>query len=289
MKFIAALAFSDPAHFLDVARTADDCGWDAVALSDHLFFPERLTSAYPYVADGKPYWDAATPWPDPWVAIGAMAAVTRRLRFLTNIYVLPARHPFIVAKAVGTAAVLSGNRVVLGIGVGWMREEFAQLGQDFAARGRRADEMIAVLRALWRGGMVEHHGTFFSFDRLQMSPAPTQPVPIYVGGESAGALRRAARHGDGWISVLHSSAEIAAFVERLRALRRQAGRNDLPFTVCVSCNDVFDVDGYRRLEDSGVDTILTVPWVLYGGDPTQLDTKRRGLERFAGEIIARMG
>jgi len=286
MRFMAALAFSEPADFVDIARTADACGWDALAISDHLVLPGEIRSPYPYAADGKPYWDAGTPWPDPWVSIGAMAAVTARVQFVTNVYVLPARNPFVVAKAVGTAAVLSANRVILGIGVGWMREEFDLLEQDFARRGRRTDEAITVLRTLWRGGMVEHHGEFFDFGPLAMSPAPTRPVRVYVGGVSAPALRRAARLGDGWISVLHTAAEIRDFVARLRALRAEYGRNSLPFEICVSCSDVFDLDGYRRLEDIGVGAILTVPWVLYGGDPTRLEAKRDGLERFADTIIA---
>ena len=288
MKFVAALAFGDPAHFLDIARTADACGWHALALSDHLFFPQHLRSSYPYVDDGKPFWLSSTPWPDPWVAIGSMAAVTRQLRFMTNVYVLPVRNPFVVAKVVGTAAVLSNNRVTLGIGVGWMREEFELLGQDFSTRGKRTDEAIEVLRRLWRGGMVEYHGKFYDFGRLEMSPAPTAPVPIYVGGESPPALRRAARYGDGWISVLRSFAEIKSLIERLTALRRECGRADRPFDVCVSCSDVFDVDGYRRLQDLGVSSILTVPWVMYGEDPTTLDAKQRGLQRFAADVIQRL-
>jgi len=288
MKFVSALAFSDPAQLLDIARAADASQWDGLALSDHVFFPQRLESAYPYTDDRKPHWTSSTPWPDPWVAIGAMAAVTTRLRFLTNIYVLPSRNPLLVAKAVGTAAVLSNNRVILGIGVGWMREEFELLGQDFSTRGRRTDEAIEVLRALWRGGMTEYRSKFYTFDKLEMSPAPSRPVPIYVGGASAPALRRAARYGDGWISVLHALEEIKALVQQLKTLRSQFGRSQAPFDICVSCNDVFDVDGYRRLEDIGVTTILTMPWLLFGEDPTTLGAKLRGLERFATGVIQKM-
>ncbi len=285
MKFVSALAFSDPAHFVDIARAADACGWHGLAVSDHVCFPQRLKSAYPYTDDGKPYWTSSTPWPDPWVAIGAMAAATSRLHFLTNVFVLPARNPLLVAKAVGTAAVLSNNRVILGIGVGWMREEFELLGQEFSTRGRRTNEAIELLRALWRGGMAEYHGTFYDFDKLEMSPAPSQPVPIYVGGESAAALRRAARYGDGWISVLHSLEEIKGLVQQLNALRAEFGRSHTPFDVCVSCNDVFDLDGYRRLADVGVTTVLTMPWALYGEHAKELDAKQRALQRFADEVI----
>ncbi len=288
MRFITSLAFSDPAHYTAIARTADACGWDGLALSDHVFFPETLSSPYPYQPGGKPFWEPSTPWPDVWVAIGAMAAVTSRLRFVTNVYVLPARNPFVVAKAVGTAAVMSDNRVVLGIGVGWMREEFTLLGQDFHTRGRRTDETIAVLRTLWRGGMVEHHGRFYDFDRLEMSPAPSAPVPIYVGGESEPALRRAASLGDGFISVLHSTEEIAALIARINGLRREIDRDRDPFDFLFACSDAFAVDDYRRLEDLGVTSLMTVPWVLYGGDVTQIEVKREGLERFANDVIAKM-
>jgi probable F420-dependent oxidoreductase len=222
------------------------------------------------------------------VAIGAMAAVTTRLQFLTNIFVLPSRNPLLVAKAVGTAAVLSNNRVILGIGVGWMREEFELLGQDFPTRGRRTNEAIEVLRTLWRGGMAEYHGKFYAFDKLEMSPAPSQPVPIYVGGESTAALRRAARYGDGWISVLHSLEEIKALVQQLARLRAELGRTHAPFDVCVSCNNVFDIDGYRRLADVGVTTLLTMPWALYGEHVGELDAKCRALHRFADEVIQPM-
>ena len=141
-------------------------------LSDHLFFPEKLRSRYPYSPDGKPGFDGETPFPEVWTSIAAMAAATTRLHFSTIIFVLPLRNPLEVAKTLGTLSLLSGGRVALGCGAGWIREEFDQLGVEFSTRGKRFDEMIDVMRALWRGGMVEHHGRFFDFDRLQMSPAP---------------------------------------------------------------------------------------------------------------------
>lgn len=288
MQFATALSLGDPAHFLEMARVADASGWDYLCVSDHVAFPEKLDSAYPYVADGKPFWPIDTPWPDPWVTIGAMAAVTERLRFLTNVYVLPARHPIHVAKAVATAAVLSGNRVSMGIGVGWMREEFEVVGEDFSTRGRRTDEAIEILRALWAGGVAEYHGRFYDFDRLHVHPAPSAPVPIIVGGVSEAALRRAARYGNGWVSVAHGFDELAELIARLQALRTQEGTRDRPFEIIASCNDCVDVDGYRRLEELGVSTLLTVPWIFYGGDPDSLADKCDGLRRFAGDVIATM-
>ncbi|MEE9608186.1 MAG: LLM class F420-dependent oxidoreductase [Myxococcota bacterium] len=288
MKFAASLAFSDPTHYCELARAAEESGWDALVLSDHVVHPEKIETPYPYTADGAPRWQAPAPWPDPWVSVGAMAAVTQRIRFLTGIYVLPLRNPFLVAKAVGTAAVLSGDRVSLGIGVGWMKEEFDLLEQDFRGRGRRADEMIEVLRKLWAGGMVEHHGHFYDFGRLQMSPAPRGRIPIYVGGTSEAALRRVGRVGDGWVSDLHTAEELKQIVEQLRVYRAEYGRADEPLEVVAACSDAFDVDGFRRLEEIGVTQLLTMPWLMYGGSTESLDDKRDGLRRFADDIISRL-
>jgi probable F420-dependent oxidoreductase len=288
LEFVVATAFSDPTHYCALARAAEDAGFAALAVSDHVVHPETITSRYPYTEDGTPRFRPDTPWPDPWVAIGAMSAVTERLRFLTNIFVLPLRNPFLVAKAVGTAAVLSGDRVALGIGVGWMEDEFRLLEQEFRGRGARCDEMIEVLRKLWTGAMVEHHGRCYEFGRLQMTPAPRGRIPIYVGGTSDAALRRAARLGDGWISELHPLAELRELVARLHRFRGEYGRGADPCHVFGAATDAFGLDGYRRLADAGVTHVLTLPWVFYGGNTESLDRKRDGIRRFGDEIIAKL-
>jgi probable F420-dependent oxidoreductase len=287
VKFVTSLAFSDPTQLCDLARAADETGWDGLVVSDHVVHPEKIATPYPYTKDGLPRWQAPSPWPDPWVAIGAMAAVTRRVRFLTGIYVLPMRNPFNVAKAVGTAAVLSGDRVTLGVGVGWMREEFALLEQPFEQRGPRTDEMIEVLRKLWAGGMVEHHGRFYDFPRLQMSPAPRAQIPILIGGVSDAALRRAGRLGDGWISDIHTTEELRGIVAKIREHRREAGREGTG-EIVAAASDAFGVDGYRRLEEIGVTTLQTMPWLFYGGQTEVLDRKLEGLRRFADDVISKL-
>ena len=288
MKFTCSLAFTDPTHYLECARVADACGWDAIVVSDHVVHPEKIETPYPYTEDGAPRWEAPAPWPDPWVTIGAMAAVTERIRFLTAVYVMPMRNPFSVAKAVGTAAVLSGDRVTLGIGAGWMEEEFALLEQPFGRRGARMDEMVEVMRKLWAGGMVEHHGEFYDFPRLQMSPAVEQRIPIYSGGISKPALRRVGRVTDGWISDLHTTAELEELIGELRSQRAEYGRADEPLDVVAACSDAVDVDGYRKLADIGVTHLQTMPWVFYGHDPSSLEGKLEGLKRFAGDVIEKM-
>ena len=288
MKFVVSFAFSSSEHLVDMARAADEAGFDSIAMSDHVVHPEKIKSPYPYTRDGSTRWEPFTDWPDCWVAVGAMAAVTRQVRFVTGVYVLPMRNPFLVAKAVGTAAVLSHDRVALGIGAGWMEDEFDLMQQPFAQRGRRMDEMIAVMRLLWGGGMVEHHGEFYDFDRLEMSPVPKAEIPIYVGGISEPALKRAARVGDGWISDLHSSDELRDIVARLRTYRADSARAGRPFSVLAAASDAFDLDGYRRLADAGVTHVMTMPWIFYGGSILSLDDKRDGMRRFGDEVIRKM-
>ena len=151
MRFWQALSFTETDQLLDLARVCEEVGFHGAFVSDHLFYPGSIASKYPYSPDGSPPFDATTEFPEPWAAVSAMAAVTTQLRFNTAVYLAPLRHPLEVAKSVATAAVLSGGRVALGAGVGWIREEYEQLGRDFRTRGRRLDEMIEVLRLFYVG------------------------------------------------------------------------------------------------------------------------------------------
>jgi probable F420-dependent oxidoreductase len=287
MQFLIPTAFSPPVHFVAMARAAEESGWDAVAISDHVAHPERIASPYPYTKDGQLRWSEDTPWPDPWVSIGAMAAVTQRLRFVTNVYVLALRNPFLAAKAIATAAALSGDRVAVGVGVGWCREEFVLAGQEFGDRGKRTDEMIEVVRRLWSGEFVEHHGRFYDFPSVRMLPAPGAPIPIYGGGLSEPALRRSARL-DGWISDIHPAEELRRIAATLRRYREEAGREDAPFALVAACSDAFDADGIRRLGDAGVTHFATAPWLLYGASWDSLQGKVDGMRRFADQVIAKV-
>lgn len=264
MKFSQALLGANPLDWPRIAAAAEEAGFDSVAVSDHVVYPARLESRYPYTPDGVPLFSPDEDWPDPWVAVGAMSAVTTRLRFLTNVYVLPLRNPFVVAKAVGTAAYLSRGRVGLGIGAGWMAEEFELMGQPFARRGKRMDEMVEVVRTLWRGGMVEHHGEFYDFDPVEMRPAPPAPVPIYVGGHSEIAMRRAATLGDGWLGMYYSVEELEQHCRTVEQAREDAGTADRPFEIIASPMVTPTAENCERLEAAGVTTILTSAWMAQG-------------------------
>lgn len=291
MKFWQAVAFLRPEHLIEVARAADAGGYDAIALSDHIFFPEKLSARYPYSDDGHPIWTAKTPWPDPWVTIGALAAVTTRIRLATNVYIAPARDLFTVAKLVSTAAVFARGRVVFGTGAGWCADEFAQLGQDFTTRGRRLDEMIEALRALWAGGLVEWHGEFFDFAPLAIAPVPDRPVPIHVGGDSEPALRRAARLGDGWIgNRVYSADEAEAVLASLRRHRDEAGRLGEDFEVTIALGVAPDPGVYRRFEDLGVTAVLCAPWMAASrnGHADALSARVAAVEEFAERVVQRL-
>jgi probable F420-dependent oxidoreductase len=285
MKFWQTLSFSETDQLVDLARICEEVGFDGVFLSDHVFVPEKIESRYPYSEDGAPPFTAETEWPDPWVTIGAMASVTRTLRFATAIYIAPLRHPLEVAKTVSTASILSQGRVALGVGAGWVAEEYEILGRGFRDRGRRLDEMIDVLRAVWRGGMVEYHGDAYDFGRVQMSPAPAAPIPIWVGGASAPALRRAARN-DGWIGAGDDPGQVPGVMDRLRTLRAEAGLAGEPFEAIVAVTAPPSPDLFHRLEDAGVTGVISYPPVFTLGPGTSLDQKRAAFERYGDEIIA---
>lgn len=286
MEFCFSATFSQPHELVPLARAGDEHGWSTLSVSDHLINPVETRSTYPYTKDGTRRWEMGTPWPDPWITIGHLSAVTERLRFLTTVYILPARTPVHVAKQVGTAAVLSGNRVDLGIGMGWMEEEFDAMGVPFAKRGKRADEMLAVVRKLWTGEVVEHHGEFFDVPPLEMLPAPTKPIPVHVGGVSEAALRRAARN-DGWVSDLHTIEELAAIRAQIERYREEYDRTHVPFSVFGSAKDAWDLDGYRRVHEAGVTHLVTMPWYFYAGADADLTGKVDGIKRFADDVIAR--
>lgn len=289
MKFVVNAAYAPASALCGMARACDASGFDAIAVSDHLIHPEKLETPYPYTEDGSPRWENFTDWPDPFVAIAAMAAVTERLRFVTSVFVLPLRNPLQVAKTVATAAVMSNDRVVLGIGAGWMEEEFLAMEQPFRRRGRRMDEMIQVMRRLWEDpGYVEHHGEFFDFPPLEMRPVPREPVPIWVGGISQAAQRRAATLADGWISDVHTVAELGELVSSLHALRRDSPRSATPLAVLGAASDAYTIDGYRRLEDAGVTHVQTLPWTLYGLAGATLEERCEGIARFGDDVIAKL-
>lgn len=286
MKYTVSIAFSPLDHLIDIAKTAEELGFDNIALPDSIFYFEKQSVDYPYTADGKRMFDENSPWVDPLILAGTLGAVTSTLRFYTNVMKLGSRNPLLLARQVGSVANLTGNRFGFGVGIGWAPEEFEWCGVPYAKRGKRVDEMIDVIKLVLGGGMVEYHGDFYDFDRLQMSPAPTEPVPFYVGGHTDVALKRAARVGDGWTSAMMTGAELAETIGKIEALRAEYDRADGPFEYQAVCIDKFGVDGHRELAEAGVTDNIVIPWVFDGlSFDAPIEQKKDSLKRFADTYI----
>ncbi len=285
MQFWSGTAFMKTSEIVPVARMLDEAGFDGMLCSDHMIYPRELTSPYPDSPSAKPPWAPETAWPDCWVQIGAMAAVTDRLRFSNAVYVAPARPLLEVAKLVASASVISGGRVSLAAGVGWMREEYELMGQEFTNRGKRLDEMIPALRALWRGGWVSWSGEYYQVPEMMIEPHPPTPVPIFCGGESETALRRAARLCDGWVGYAYAWHEAVGYARRLRELRREYGRENEPFDILLALLEPPSVDVYRRAEDAGITQVMVRPWFGMDTGTAGAEAYRRSIEEFAENII----
>lgn len=283
MKFAISTAWIPHDELLPIARAADELGYHALALPDHIVDIETIRTPYPYTDDGSRRWSLDAQWPDPWVTVAHLAAVTTRLRFFTSIYVAAMRSPYQVAKSVGTAAVLSNNRVALGVGIGWCREEFEVLEHDFRTRAARTDEALDLIGRLWQPGPTQGQGAFWTTPPMTMEPTPSQPIPIYVGGISEAGFTRAARH-DGWVGDLCTTEEGAVWAAALRAKREQVGATG-EFAVIVALTDAVTVDDFRRAGDLGMTETMTAPWAYYHGLDATLTQKLDGMARFADDVL----
>jgi probable F420-dependent oxidoreductase len=255
---------------------------------------------YLYTESGYPPIDSTTPMFDPWVVLATVAEATSTIRLATNVYILPLRHPVVTARAVVTLDRVSGGRVTLGIGVGWLQEEFELVGQDFHNRGKRADEIMAMLRQMWSRDedVIEFHNPYYDLAPFRFQPKPVQKptIPIEVGGSSKAALRRAGTLGDGWIEIGAKEPEtLKAMIDTVNSHRAAAGRMDAPFE--ITCGLGRTVDDVKRAQDLGVTRVGVGP-SPYGSvldDPSQphdrLDVSHfvEFTKRYADEVIANVG
>lgn len=277
MKLGVALAqarWRDWGHLSTVAEAA---GYESVWVSEHLVFPAQMSGSpiegaeHPPVPPTTPVFDVAG-------VLCALAERTTTLRLGTYVSLLGIRHPFVAARSFATVDVWSGGRVEVGVGAGWLREEWVAAGLDPATRGRRLDESIAVCRRLWTEPTVAHDGEFWSFPEVAFEPKPPQqPPPVLIGGESDAALRRAARLGDGWIGMGADPERAASLIRRLRDHENAVGRSGGPCTVTVGALGPLSserVEAYRAI---GVDRLIVSPW-------TRASEAARGLEELAEQL-----
>ena len=262
MKFGYPLFGVPPGEFGRVAAAAEAAGFESLWMPEHLVFPTEMPATYPYSETGLPPVYPGSPLYDAWVALGFAAAATERIRLGTQVYILPLRHPLVTARAFTTLDVVSGGRGILGVGVGWLEDEFHFVGESFANRGRRTDEIIELTRTLWTEKVIHHRGEFYDLGPLRFQPKPVQkPMPpIEVGGTTPPAIRRAGRLGDGWLATgAIELDELERKIAEVHAARREAGREDLPFEVSMGNRLSLDADSVRRYADVGVTRLMLQP------------------------------
>jgi probable F420-dependent oxidoreductase len=290
VRFCYAESMTDPSFYAPLAKAAEEAGYDSMVIPDSICYPAASDSVYPFNPDGTREFLEDKPFLEPFSLIPFLGAVTQRLRFITFVLKLPVRHPVLVAKQATSTAVLTGNRLVLGVGTSPWREDYHVLGVPWQRRGQRMDEALAIVRGLTAGGYFEFHGEIFDVPAIKMSPVPTQPVPVLVGGHGEAALRRAAAAGDGWLHGGGNPADLPGLLARLTELRAEYGTADRPFEVHVISTDAYSVDGIRRLADTGVtEVIVGFRWPYHvGPDNEDLQPKLDKLRKYADDVIAKV-
>jgi probable F420-dependent oxidoreductase len=290
MKF--GIAFANTGPFTQArdatafAQAAEAAGFESLWTVEHVVVPSDYGSAYPYSPTGKMPGADDMPIPDPLIWLSWVAAVTQRIKLATGILILPQRNPVVLAKEVATLDAMSEGRLILGIGVGWLEEEFDAIGVPFAERGKRTDEYVAAMRSLWTRDKATFHGDFIRFDDCIMRPHPAQgSVPIHVGGHTDIAARRAGRLGDGFFPGKGSIEELARSFEIARAAAVEAGRD--PSTIemttgAISLGGPSALDDLKALADIGVHRVMLPAFAFYR-DP------EASLARYGEEVISRFG
>lgn len=269
-------------HAITLARAAEEAGFESLWTVEHVVVPAGYASEYPYDASGRMPGGDDAPIPDPLVWLTWVAAATERINLATGILILPQRNPVVLAKATATLDRMSGGRLRLGIGVGWLEEEFRALGVPFEARGRRTDEYVDAMRTLWREPDPSFSGEFVNFTSARMWPKPSQAdgIPIIIGGHTEAAARRAGRLGDGFFPGRTNPARLTELFEVMRKAAADAGRD--PDAIELTGGGALDPEGIKAYADLGVSRII-VPNLWY--DPA---TVRDGLMKFADDVISKV-
>ena len=272
----------DSESSLDICRRAEAAGFESVWGGEHVIIPDSIGSKYPYSPDGKIPAEPDTYIPDPLIWLAYVAAVAPSLRLGTCILIVPQRNPLVLAKELATLDQLTGGRVELGLGVGWMKEEFDALGIPWARRGARNDEYIAAMRALWAAPHAEYHGEFVDFEPATCSPRPVNgSIPVIVGGDSDAALQRAVRLADGYFPGEGDFARLGDLLGRLRQAAEAADRDP----ASIEVNAMFGmqmadpVAGVEQMKELGVGRIMVPAFFFAGPDGVER------LEAFAEQVM----
>jgi probable F420-dependent oxidoreductase len=285
LAFASSIAIDHDAS-LEICRRAEAAGFESVWGGEHVIMPDSIASKYPYTPDGKIPAEPETPIPDPLIWLAFAAAAAPSLRLGTCILIVPQRNPLILAKELATLDQLSGGRVELGLGVGWMKEEFEALGVPWERRGARNDEYIEAMRALWAGPHAEYHGEFVDFEPVTCSPRPLNGnIPVIVGGDSEAAVRRAARLADGYFPGEGDAERLGQLITRVKQAAEDAGRDpqQIQINAMFGAQMADPAAGVEQLRSVGVDRIM-IPAFFFAG-PGGLDR----LSEFGEQVIPLTG
>jgi len=272
-------AYATPEGAVTMGRCAEQHGFESVWTVEHPAIPKGYRSEYPYSRDGRMPGDETAPVPDPLVWLTWVGAHTTTLRLATGVMILPLRNPVVLAKECATLDMLTGGRFILGVGVGWLHEEFDAIGVGWDDRGAHTDDSIAALRALWTEEVSSHHGSHSSFTEIHSFPKPqNQSIPIVVGGHSRPAARRAGRLGDGFFPA--DPRSLVELLPEVRAAAIEAGRD--PDAIEITTGGAPRLETVQMLADAGVTRFLVPPLAT---DPSELSA---AMGRFSDEVIARL-
>jgi probable F420-dependent oxidoreductase len=290
MRFSYAESMCDPSFYMPLAKAAEEAGYTSVTIPDSICYPEDSESKYPYNGTGDRAFLSDKPFIEPFSLIPALGAVTSTIRFTTFVVKLPIRSPVLVAKSVSSVAVLTNDRFGFGVGLSPWPEDFEITFTEWKTRGKRMDEMIAIIRGLLRGEFFAYEGQHYTLPSIKICPAPKKPVPILIGGHAEAALKRAAYLGDGWMFAGGAPEELSRCLERLAVLRREAGRENEPFEIHAGSMDAFKLDGVKRLEDQGITDVIVGFRNAYDNAPDiqPLDVKIGALRKYADKIISKL-
>jgi probable F420-dependent oxidoreductase len=286
MRFSYQIGMCDPDHYLPLARAAEQAGFDGIAVSDSICYPQEASSKYPYNKDGSREFLESVPFVESLISVAAMAAVTKKIRFSTFVYKLAVRQAAVVAKQVQGIQALSGNRFDFGIGISPWEEDFAVCGVPWAKRGKRFDEQIDILRGLESGEFFGYEGEMHSMPANKMTPVPSVSTSLLIGGHAEPALKRAARTGDGWMCAGADMEQLQAYIGRIKQLREEFGTTGRPFRVFTTGQDAFSKEGIAQLESIGVTDVVIAFRNVYEMEPDKpLEEKIAMLNWYAGEFI----
>ena len=275
----ASTTYPERDRSVQFCQEAELAGFSFAIAVEHVVLPTNYASVYPYSPTGKLPGDLMANLPDPLVWMTHVAACTERLHFMTGVLILPQRNPLVLAKQLATMDYLSGGRIELGIGVGWLREEFEAIGVPFERRGQRTDEHIEAMRALWASDDASYHGDFVNFTRMSCNPKPMQdPLPIIIGGHSEYAARRAGRLGNGFFPATGWSGDIKPLLEIVHDEAEKASRDPNLIQVTTGLGPENHLESALRLGEQGIHRVV-VPSTLFKDDIPG------SLQRFAADVI----